>query len=345
MFKHSNCKFVFALTGGGSLFLSDRLTEGGASEYLIEATVPYDTQALENYVGGVREKYCSESTARQLAVAAEIRGNKLGHEKVIGVGVTCALARVGGEREGREHWMHYAAVSGGKIISFSCKFPENINKREYQEEFVARVIDYASQGFAEHVSGEFAYEGMALDIPGVEFKKYDQWLYQLVEDDLSENGYFIWNGNDCFKAIYSGSFNPWHEGHQYAFDEAEKVFGKGNVAIEISIANKDKPDIDLIELEKRIKQFPLEKFPHLIVTNAPMFQQKAKLFPEKDFVVGYDTFERIEADFCLVYDNDFLIIPRNGAKISDLPHNQMNIRGESFKIAEGPQISSRELRK
>jgi nicotinic acid mononucleotide adenylyltransferase len=343
-FNSSGCKFCVAITGGGSRFISDCLESGGASEWLVEASIPYSTESLEDYIGGVREKYCSESTARQLAVAAEIRGNKLGHENVIGVGVTCALARVGGEREGREHWMHYAAVSGGKIISLSFKFPEQIHKREQQEEFAAQVIKYASGGFAEHVSGKLSYEEMTLEIPGIEFKKYDQTLNNLV-DNISERGYFFWNGNDSFKAIYSGSFNPWHEGHQYAFDQAEKVFGKGNVAIEVSIGNKDKPNIDLIELEKRLNQFKSLDFPHLIVTNAPLFQHKARLFPDKDFVVGYDTFERIEEDFWRIYDNDFLVIPRNGKKVEELPHNQMNIRKESFEITEGPQISSRELRK
>jgi len=36
------------------------------------------------------------------------------------------------------------------------------------------------------------------------------------------------------KVLYPGSFNPWHNGHQYIFDEACEIFGKENVFIGIA---------------------------------------------------------------------------------------------------------------
>ena len=33
------------------------------------------------------------------------------------------------------------------------------------------------------------------------------------------------------KAIYPGSFNPWHEGHQNILDKAKKIFDKVDIAV------------------------------------------------------------------------------------------------------------------
>lgn len=45
------------------------------------------------------------------------------------------------------------------------------------------------------------------------------------------------------RVLYPGSFNPWHNGHQYVYDEACEIFGKENVYIGIA-TNPDKDSKD-----------------------------------------------------------------------------------------------------
>ena len=41
------------------------------------------------------------------------------------------------------------------------------------------------------------------------------------------------------KVLYTGSFNPFHNGHQYIFDNVCKCFGKENVWIGVDVGFRD----------------------------------------------------------------------------------------------------------
>ena len=71
---------------------------------------------------------------------------------------------------------------------------------------------------------------------------------------------------------------------------AGKLLGV-QLAYEISIANVDKPPLDFIEIDSRLTQFAASDAVWL--TRAPLFVEKAELFPNTTFVVGCDTIERI----------------------------------------------------
>jgi hypothetical protein len=61
--------------------------------------------------------------------------------------------------------------------------------------------------------------------------------------------------------------------------------------MEISILNVDKPALDYLEIDRRLKQFPPEQTVWL--TRAATFDDKSRLFPGATFVVGVDTMQRI----------------------------------------------------
>lgn len=66
---------------------------------------------------------------------------------------------------------------------------------------------------------------------------------------------------------------------------------------ELSIGNADKGLLPLEEIKRRVAQFTQAGLP-LVVTQAPLFSQKAELFPKSMFVVGYDTAVRlVRADY------------------------------------------------
>lgn len=58
-------------------------------------------------------------------------------------------------------------------------------------------------------------------------------------------------------AVYPGSFNPFHKGHQNILEKAERIFGEGNVIISVGV-NPDKQTnaVDDLRVESIRKQLP-----------------------------------------------------------------------------------------
>lgn len=78
----SPVKLVLALSGGGSLTLGDLLSVPGGSQTVLEASVPYSQESLQEYIGRIPDQYCSQRTARHLAMTAFNRGRSfLGAQK------------------------------------------------------------------------------------------------------------------------------------------------------------------------------------------------------------------------------------------------------------------------
>ena len=91
--------------------------------------------------------------------------------------------------------------------------------------------------------------------------------------------------------ILPGSFNPLHEGHRGLLEVAQKVTGLPGL-FEIAVLNADKGLLSKPEVEKRVAQFTPSGFP-VILSVLPIFTQKAELFRDCVFVVGYDTAVRL----------------------------------------------------
>ena len=115
------CKVVLAITGGGAEVIGELLRHGSGSATVLDAVVPYAMEAMDRFLGRKPEKYCSEKTARLMAMVAYQRALELskgsdgseGSESsegfevsensadpdVIGIGATCKL-KATNEREG-----------------------------------------------------------------------------------------------------------------------------------------------------------------------------------------------------------------------------------------------------
>ncbi len=94
------------------------------------------------------------------------------------------------------------------------------------------------------------------------------------------------------QAIFSGSFNPVHEGHLAMLNMAESRLGS-HVALEISVQNVDKPPLDYIELQYRLEEIAKVRADQAVwLTQTPLFETKAELFRGATFVVGADTLRR-----------------------------------------------------
>ncbi|HMQ30930.1 MAG TPA: hypothetical protein PKD53_09385 [Chloroflexaceae bacterium] len=93
-------------------------------------------------------------------------------------------------------------------------------------------------------------------------------------------------------AILAGSFNPLHWGHEGMAAAATALTGLP-VAFELAVVNADKGALAPAEVARRAAQFAGRHT--LVLSRAPLFAQKAALYPGRAFVLGYDTAARLVA--------------------------------------------------
>ncbi len=91
-------------------------------------------------------------------------------------------------------------------------------------------------------------------------------------------------------ALLPGSFNPLHHGHQALATVAAEMLGR-EVVFELSVLNVDKPPLTHTEAERRASQFTGRW--RVLLTRAPRFIEKARLFPGNAFIIGWDTAVRL----------------------------------------------------
>jgi hypothetical protein len=90
--------------------------------------------------------------------------------------------------------------------------------------------------------------------------------------------------------ILSGAFNPLHAGHEGMAAAAARLTGLP-ASFELAVVNADKGALEGAEIARRAAQFSGRAT--LTLSRAPLFSQKAALYPGRSFVLGYDTAARM----------------------------------------------------
>jgi len=101
---------------------------------------------------------------------------------------------------------------------------------------------------------------------------------------------FLSSSDSLPKAIFSGSFNPLHQGHKAMHDHARKVLDI-DIFFEVCIQNADKPTLNYEEVTNVINQFGSSH--DWLLTRVGKFTEKAMLFPNSTFLLGTDTLARV----------------------------------------------------
>jgi nicotinamide mononucleotide (NMN) deamidase PncC len=277
--------FVIAVTGGGSGAISSLLQVPGASASVLEAIVPYAAAALADWLGGTPDHYCSERTARAMAMAAFERARDLSDadpHMLRGIGATASLASNRPKRGA--HRIHIAWQSADTTAVTSRTFPSEATRANEEQMATQLILNAISQACAIH--------GNPQSSSGVEWRKQlapREWTELLLGTRkslaISPTGLRA----TARPILFPGAFNPIHNAHKRMAEAAAQRYGSP-VTFEVSITNVEKPPLDFIEIADRLAQFQSEQ---VLLSRAPTFVEKAELAPGCTFVVGIDTLVRI----------------------------------------------------
>jgi hypothetical protein len=307
-------RFALAITGGGSQAISALLTTPGGSRTVLEVLVPYSARALGEFLGARPEQFCSQHTARLMAMAAyerarELAGNDGRQGSIAGIGCTASL--VSDRPKRGAHRIHVAAQTGEFTAVASLELTKGARGRTQEEELaallvlnmVARACRLSDRLALQLSAPKQVVEDVAVapsDWQALFVGKVNVVLCRAPRRHLETGAANVpeamagesiaGSASKPGRAIFPGAFHPLHDGHrQMARLAAEKLGAP--VEWELSITNVDKPLLDFYEMRSRAEQFPAGTI--LWLTRAPTFVEKAEIFPGATFIVGADTIARI----------------------------------------------------
>ncbi|MDX1614030.1 MAG: hypothetical protein R3300_06940 [Candidatus Promineifilaceae bacterium] len=291
---------VLVTAGAGTQALAWLLGVGGASRTLLEARVPYAASAFDDFLGLTPGQYAAPPTAARLAGRALQRAHQLEDHASPLVGLACSATIVTDRPKRGQHRAHVVAWTATGVRRYSLVLEKGARDRTGEETLVSHLIL--------NTLAETLDVPARLDLPLGQRDK----LSQARHDFAAAMGRVVGGARSHFaitptgqvahtyqpKAVLSGAFNPLHEGHLRLAATAAELL-QAPVTFELAVVNAGKATLQQNEALRRLTQFAGA---HAVIASAaPRFDQKAELFPNTVFVVGYDTARRVlEERF---YDN------------------------------------------
>lgn len=286
-------QLALAATGGGGELASWLLNHPGASASVIEVQVPYREEALAAYLGSAGPHRVTAQTARDMADRAFVRARRFTgvEEGIVGVGVTAALA-TSRSRRGEDR-AYIALRLPQEYRLFDLHFEKGAADRLAQEEGLSRFVLAV---LAEACGAE------AISPPLPDYVKCSRHTLSLQDPlgllvtgdielvEFGLDGVWASEVERGSRLLFPGSFNPLHEGHERLAVAAGRLSGR-RPSLELSVENVDKPSLQRVDIEGRLAAMR-GRF-SVIMTRAPTFLQKARLFSGCHFAIGYDTATRL----------------------------------------------------
>lgn len=286
-------RVMIVTAGAGAQALTWLLGVPGASRSLLEALTPYDESSFDSFLGWKPEKYVMEDTAGFLAGRAVVRARNLyqGEEPVIGLACTATIITDRPKRG--QHRAHVATWEAGSVCRYSLHLRKGMRDRQGEEELVSTVIINALAK-AYGLDGQLPIaiqKGDRFDVSHSDLLGAAKELNDGKLDvfGIGADGSLLGKKNGP-AAILSGAFNPLHQGHLGLAHVAADLLGS-EVVFELAIANAGKPILSVDQALERLLQFA-GRYP-VMASRAPLFTDKAELYPGATFVVGVDTAARV----------------------------------------------------
>ena len=357
-------RMTLDFAGAGVQALAWLHSVGGSSRTVLEATDRYTPASLIEGVGFTPERFTSKRVAVALAANAYARAKALVPEPpLFGVGCTATIATDRTKRG--EHRCAIGVQDALGTVTYALTLTKGARDRAGEETLVSLVVLKA----VAEACGILYFP----ELPLVAGERLEQSYTPVPELTRLQAGELEWvavhpDGTLQTDAtlpditLLSGSFNPLHDGHRSLARVAGKRLGT-EVFFELPLINADKDPIDLTEARRRVLQFAGTA--PVLLSRAPLFHQKAALFPGSTFVLGVDTAERlisprfhggdqkklhVALDDLRQRGSHFLVAGRSGDEgykaLSDLtvPNGHSDLFTELPKDAFHMDISSSKLR-
>ena len=300
-------KAVVAVSGAGTQAVAWLLGVAGASRTILEALVPYARESMNSFLGFEPEQSASAQTAKDMAKAAYKKAKSQLEDNSPPVGLACAAAIASDRPKRGDHRAYVSAWDEHGNTLYSLNLHKGLRDRAGEEELVSRLLVHALMllsGLDSDVELGLT-PGDALDVDRAE---HPSPISQLLSGDADwvvvRNGSMEVEGK-APDALLPGSFSPIHQGHRGLAEAAGKISG-AEVGYELSVTNVDKPDLEESEILKRLARF--EESEIAVLTRAETFFKKARLFPGRTFVVGWDTAIRLVAPRYYGDDTDAMMM-------------------------------------
>ena len=288
----SPIKLVLEVAGAGSLALFWLHNVAGSSRTILEATDRYAPASLVELIGHMPEKFVSVETAQAMAIQAYRRARRLQDDATC-IGVACSATIATNRLKRGDHGCWVAVYDGKEVHAYGLVLTKGQRDRLAEEVVVSQVLLHA---IAVECQVTGAVEMALIEGERVEMvsKRVDDPVASLL-DERAQSVTVLPDGQRIADqpvqgALLSGSFNPLHAGHERLAAASEQALGLP-VAFELPVVNADKPTLSYAEIERRLGQF-LGRYT-VVLSRAPLFREKATLFPGCVFIVGYDTALRL----------------------------------------------------
>jgi hypothetical protein len=269
------------------------LSVAGASRTALEIIVPYSENSFSEYIGFRPEQTVSLDAAKSLAHAAYNRALRLRSDSRPVIGIACT-ATIATDRPNRgDHRGHVGLWTSEGWSVFSLTLEKGLRDRAGEEQLLS-VLILRTLASACGVADTLELQLSSAEHVEVSGTRYDT-PFDAFNDGHTNSVTFSPNGSTSGNAhhlggVLPGSFNPLHDGHRQLVSVASRILG-APVIYELSVTNVDKPPLESVIIQERVNNF--RDVGDLVITKAPVFYEKARVFPGCTFVIGWDTMIRL----------------------------------------------------
>jgi hypothetical protein len=222
--------------------------------------------------------------ARQLVASSGHAGGASDSDphSLRGIGVTASLTSTRSKHG--PHRVHVGWQSANATVAYSVELAKGQRTRAEEEAVASQLALHAVAEACGVTDDRPANLSPSEPITRREKRAPSAWTELL----LNQRDHIL-VGPPPPRLIFPGAFNPLHAGHRRMAQLAATRLGQP-ITLELSITNVDKPPLDFLEIDDRLRQ--LTEFP-VTLTRAPTFVEKAAILPSSTFLVGADTLARI----------------------------------------------------
>jgi hypothetical protein len=284
---------VISFAGAGSQALAWLHSVGGSSRTVLEATNHYAARSLSGLVGETPSQFTSPEVAGMMATQAYLRACELAAPDTPKIGIGCTAAIATDYIKRGEHRVCVAAHTATEILTYNLTMRKGQRSRQEEEHLVSLLL-LSSLAVTSGVKPP--YLPLLVEEQLNTGRQNTNLISRLLAGEYEilkvlPGDYYIPVRRLPGQVVLSGSFNPLHRGHLMLAQVVRERRGRP-VIFELPLINADKAPVNVADASVRTAQFN-GRAVEIILTRAPLFNQKARLFPHSLFVIGVDTAVRL----------------------------------------------------